>query len=115
MTTEHNRRTTDLLSAEILQLRFALSKFTWQPIEKAPKDTMVIVYSPPTIHDWPDTINIDFDYIDSDIADDYWYNHGEHYEHYCCVALPEGSIGPKQQAPYTHWMPMLTPPTPKGG
>lgn len=82
----------------------------WQPIETAPKDEVVMVYSPPQQGDWPNSLRICFDHIDSGIADDYWYNHGEHYEHYCCVALPEGSIGPKEKAPYTHWMPLPDPP-----
>ncbi len=75
----------------------------WQTIETAPKDQLVMVYTPPTIHDYPDSVNIRFDHIDSGIADDYWHEHGEHYEHYCCVAKPEGSIGPNAVAPYTHW------------
>lgn len=83
---------------------------TWQPIDTAPKDVLVMVYTPPQKYDWPDSIRIDFDYIDTDIAEDYWFNHGEQYEHFCCVAKPEGSIGPKQKAPYTHWMPLPQPP-----
>ncbi|AXF52955.1 MAG: hypothetical protein [Caudoviricetes sp.] len=86
----------------------------WQPIETAPKDQLVMVYTPPTIHDYPDSVNIRFDHIDSDIADDYWYEHGEHYEHYCCVAKPEGSIGPSEKAPYTHWMPLPAAPKQEG-
>lgn len=86
----------------------------WQPIETAPKDQLVMVYTPPTIHDYPDSVNIRFDHIDSDIADDYWYEHGEHYEHYCCVAKPEGSTGPSERAPYTHWMPLPAAPKQEG-
>lgn len=67
----------------------------------------VMVYSPPTQHDWSDDIRIDFDCIDPD-ADEptSWRGHNEHYEHFCCVAKPEGSIGPSEKAPYTHWMPL---------
>lgn len=86
----------------------------WQSIETAPKDQLVMVYTPPTIHDYPDSVNIRFDHIDSDIADDYWYEHGEHYEHYCCVAKPEGSIGPSARAPYTHWQPLPAAPKQEG-
>lgn len=78
----------------------------WLDIASAPKDQLVMVYSPPQPSDWPDTVRIGFDYIDSEIADDYWYNHGEHYEHYCCVAKPENCTGPQERAPYTHWMPL---------
>lgn len=82
----------------------------WQPIETAPKDVLVMVYTPPQTTDWPDAIRIGFDYIDSGIAEDYWYNHGEDYEHFCCVSKPEGSTGPKEKALYTHWMPLPPPP-----
>lgn len=78
----------------------------WKPIESAPKNQLVMVYTPPQPNDWPDSVRIGFDYIDPEIADDYWYNHGEHYEHYCCVAKPENCTGPQECAPYTHWMPL---------
>ncbi|HCW17714.1 MAG TPA: hypothetical protein DHL02_07100 [Achromobacter sp.] len=78
----------------------------WKPIASAPKGQLVMVYTPPQPSDWPDTVRIGFDFIDSEIADDYWYNHGEHYEHYCCVAKPENCTGPQECAPYTHWMPL---------
>lgn len=83
---------------------------TWQPIETAPKDVLVMVYTPPQEGDYPESVRIEFDHIDSGIAEDYWFAHGEHYEHFCCVAKPEGSIGPKEKAPYTHWMPLPPPP-----
>ncbi|AZY49718.1 hypothetical protein C0J09_11610 [Bordetella avium] len=82
----------------------------WQPIATAPKNQLVMVYTPPQPSDWPDSVRIGFDYIDPEVADDYWYNHGEHYEHYCCVAKPENCTGPEERAPYTHWMPL--PPAP---
>jgi hypothetical protein len=83
----------------------------WQPIETAPNDTLVMLYSPPSKGDWPDSIRITFDYIDTGIADGYWYHHGESYEHYLSVGKPEGSTGPSENAPYTHWMPL--PPAPE--
>lgn len=82
----------------------------WKPIESAPKGVLVMVYSPPQAGDYPDSVRIAFDHIDID-SDDYWVSHGEHYEHFCCIAKPEGSIGPKEKAPYTHWMPLPKPPT----
>lgn len=68
---------------------------------------LVMVFSPPTKHDYPGEVSITFDCIDPD-ADEptSWLNHNEHYEYYCCVGKPEGSVGPSAEAPYTHWMPM---------
>jgi hypothetical protein len=68
---------------------------------------LVLVYSPPTKYDHPGDMNIGFDCIDPN-DDDHksWLNHNEHYEHFCCVAKPEGSVGPSADAPYTHWMPL---------
>lgn len=73
--------------------------------------TLVMVYSPPTKHDWPDALRIDFDYLDPDADESRWFNHGEHYEHFCCVAKPEGSVGPPEEAPYTHWRPVPAAPS----
>jgi hypothetical protein len=67
---------------------------------------LVMVYSPPTQNDWPDSLCIEFDYLDPDADEPRWFHHGEHYEHFCCVAKPEGSIGPSEEAPYTHWRPV---------
>lgn len=65
----------------------------------------VLVYSPPTKDSWPDEVNINFDYIDPDCDEPiFWFYHGQSYEHFCCVAKPEGSTGPSESAPYTHWM-----------
>ena len=71
----------------------------------------VMVYSPRTQYDYLDDIRINFDCIDPD-ADEptSWRGHNEHYEHFCCVAKPEGSVGPSEEAPYTHWMPIPAPP-----
>ena len=82
----------------------------WMPIESAPKNQLVMVYSPPQNDDHPEAIRIVFDYIDAGIADEYWYAHGESYEHFCCVAKPEGCTGPSEKAPYTHWHPIPQPP-----
>lgn len=66
----------------------------------------VLVFSPLTKHNYPDDVNIAFDFIDEGI----WYNHHENYEHLCCVALPDGTTGVPEKAPYTHWMPLPEPP-----
>lgn len=88
----------------------------WQDIATAPKDTLVVVYTPPQPHDYPDAFHVDFDYIDTGIANDYWYNHGEAHEHFSCVCKPSGSIGGiPENAPYTHWMPLPAAPTGKEG
>lgn len=69
----------------------------------------VLVYSPPTKHDWPGTVNIQFDHIDLDYQG--WYQHGENYEHFCAVAGGmEDCIGPSENASYTHWAYLLEPP-----
>jgi hypothetical protein len=67
----------------------------------------VMVYSPPLAGEGPEDYRLDFDCIDPN-DDDHasWLNHNEHYEHFCCVAKPEGSTGPSEKAPYTHWMPL---------
>lgn len=72
---------------------------------------LVLVYSPNGPYNYPDDIRIDFDCIDPN-DDDHasWLNHNEHYEHFCCVAKPEGSVGPSEKAPYTHWQPIPAPP-----
>lgn len=74
------------------------------------KGVPVLVFSPKQDEDWDDDGRIDFDFLDPDTDEPSWYNHNEHYEHYCAVALPEGSVGPKESAPYTHWMPLPQPP-----
>jgi hypothetical protein len=70
-----------------------------------------LVYTPPQPEDWPDTVRIGIDHISPDY--EYWNDHAESYEHWCCVGKPEGSVGPKEKAPYTHWMPIPTPPAPQ--
>lgn len=70
---------------------------------------LVLVYSPPTKYDHLGEVNITFDCIDPDADDPSWLNHNEHYEHFCCVAKPEGSVGPSEHAPYTHWKRVAAP------
>lgn len=75
---------------------------------------LVLVYSPPQPGDWPDSIRIEFDFIDPDSDGPFWHNHSEHYEHYCCVAKGGSGVewtGPSANASYTHWMPL--PPSPQ--
>lgn len=72
----------------------------------------VIVYSPPQPGDYPDDVRISFDCIDPESDGDHWINHGEHYEHWCCVAKGGEDVdwqGPSMKAPYTHWMHILPP------
>lgn len=80
--------------------------------ERYPKPgVIVLVYTPRQPVDYPDDVRIGFDWIDPEGDDPtFWCQHGEHYEHYSCVALPEGSAGPSEIAPYTHWMPLPAPP-----
>ena len=72
----------------------------------------VLVYSPPQPGDYPDTLRIAFDGIDPESDGTYWVDHGEHYEHWCCVAKGGDADwhGPSEKAPYTHWQPL--PPSP---
>lgn len=73
----------------------------------------VLVYIPPGPDCHPSDVNIRFDFICPDY--EYWHNHSEHYEHYCCVAKGGSGIewsGPSEKAPYTHWMPLPAPPLP---
>lgn len=67
----------------------------------------VLVYTPPQPGDWPDSIRISLDGIDPESEGEYWVDHGEHYEHWCCIAKGGDDIdwhGPSEKAPYTHWM-----------
>lgn len=73
---------------------------------------MVLVYTPPQPHDYPEDVRIEFDCIDPEAEDpSYWLNHGENYEHFCCVAKGDDCMtGPSEKAPYTHWQPLPEPP-----
>ncbi|EOV6197032.1 DUF551 domain-containing protein [Klebsiella quasipneumoniae] len=65
---------------------------------------LVLVYTPPQPDDYPGDVRIGFDYIDPDGDDPtYWFNHGENYEEFYCVAC-DGMTGPSEKAPYTHWI-----------
>ncbi|CAM7509213.1 DUF551 domain-containing protein [Klebsiella quasipneumoniae] len=80
----------------------------WIPVsERMPgPGILVLVYTPPQPGDYPGDVRIGFDYIDPDGDDPtYWFNHGENYEHFCCVAC-DGMTGPSEKALYTHWMPL---------
>ena len=87
----------------------------WQPIETAPKETLVMVYTPPKPDDWPDGVRIDFDFICPDYED--WHHHCESFEHYMAVGGSNAAgpdcvcIGPSQKAPYTHWHAIPAAPT----
>lgn len=83
----------------------------WMPIATAPKDgTLVVVYSPNGPDDWPDSFKVAFDYFCQDYEN--WFYHSEAHEHYMAIGGsnacgPDVSCtGPKQEAPYTHWMPL---------
>ena len=87
----------------------------WMPIETATEqDGLVMVYAPPQPGDWPDTVNITFDFICPDYED--WCHHSEAREHYLAVGGANACgpdvecTGPGEKAPYTHWMPLPTPP-----
>lgn len=88
---------------------------TWISVEdRLPKvEELVIVYAPAGKHSEE---RIDFDFIDPN-DDDHasWFHHNEHYEHFCVVAKPEGSIGPSEKAPYTHWLPLPAAPVQQEG
>lgn len=82
--------------------------------ERLPEvDQLALVYVPSKAGE-PDDIRFDcIDPNDDDHAS--WLAHNEHYEHFCCVAKPEDSIGPSEKAPYTHWMPLpAAPASPQG-
>lgn len=73
----------------------------WRPIETAPSDTEVRVgwYED---GEW-------YESIDTFEAGEFWISHATHYEHFCAVRIPE-MTGPKETPPYTHWIPLATPP-----
>ncbi|EMO8771673.1 DUF551 domain-containing protein [Klebsiella variicola] len=80
----------------------------WIPVsERMPEPgILVLVYTPPQPDDYPGDVRIGFDYIDPDGDDPtYWFNHGENYEEFYCVAC-DGMTGPSEKAPYTHWIPL---------
>lgn len=68
------------------------------------ENTSCLVYTPSESPEEPDCINIEW------FENDCWMDHENSYEHFRSCA-PAGSIGPPQDAPYTHWMPLPEPPT----
>lgn len=97
------------IKALIARLR-AAEKSPWIPMtERMPEPGVtVMAYTPPQPGDYPDDFRITFDAIDPESDGDYWMAHGEHYEHWCCIAKPADHDwqGPSEKAPYTHWMPV---------
>lgn len=96
------------LLAEIDRLRASQSDGTsggWQAIETAPEGVLLVV-------GWLDAEDEahperhDFDYLEDGV----WQKHTENVEYFQACA-PAGSRGPKEQAPYTHWMPLPAAPT----
>lgn len=74
-------------------------------------EVMVLTYAPPQPGDYPGDVRMQFDHIDEDSG--LWYEHAEHYEHFCCIAKGGDDIswsGPSEESPYTHWMPLPEPP-----
>lgn len=100
----------DELRQHITELEAQLPKRISVDDRLPEKGVLVLVFSPKQDGDWDDDGSIDFDFLDPDTDEPSWYNHNGHYEHYCAVALPGGSVGPKESAPYTHWMPIPQPP-----
>jgi hypothetical protein len=88
------------LLAELDRLRSASRQEGWQPIADAPEDVLLVV-------GWLDAEDEehperhDFDYLEDGI----WQKHSENVE-YFQVCAPAGSRGPREQAPYTHFMPV---------
>ncbi|BEP34279.1 hypothetical protein GmRootV59_12530 [Variovorax sp. V59] len=72
----------------------------WQAIETAPEGVLLVV-------GWLDAEDEahperhDFDYLEDGV----WQKHSENVEYFQACA-PTGSRGPKEQAPYTHFMPV---------
>jgi hypothetical protein len=72
----------------------------WQPIASAPEDVLLVVgWRDPDDTEHPE--RHDFDYLEDGV----WQKHAENVE-YFQVCAPPGSRGPKEQAPYTHFMPV---------
>ena len=94
----------DLYTAKVIE-----EAMKWQPIETAPEEKLVIV-GWLCDYDTENPDRVDFDYKE----DGMWRKHSELYEEFICVAPPE-SRGPKENAPYTHWMDLQPLPTPPQG
>lgn len=80
------------------QLQQAVARAGWQPISDAPEGELVVVsWLDDEDPEHPDCE--DFDYLEEGV----WQKHDDHYQHFLSCA-PPGSHGPKEQAPYTHFM-----------
>lgn len=76
----------------------------WQPIATAPEGQLTVVgWLDPADPEHPE--RHDFDWLEDGV----WQRHFENYEHFITCA-PAGSAGPREEAPYTHWMPLLAVP-----
>lgn len=98
----------DAQAVEIARLREATNWISVSDRLPAP-GIPVLVFTPPQSGDYPDDVRIEFDFIDPDSDEPFWHNHGEHYEHFCCIAKGGSDVswsGPSEHAPYTHWMPL---------
>lgn len=105
----------DLLTRAASRIRELEERQRWIPVsERLPeKGVTVMVYTPPQPGDYPDDVRIDFDGLCPESDDAFWLSHGEHYEHWCCIAKGGDGIswsGPSEQAPYTHWKTVEPPP-----
>jgi len=74
----------------------------WMPIETAPEKTLVVCM-------WLDAEDTEhperyaFDFFDEDV----WQNYFNEHEHYLIAGVAKGR---SEDAPYTHWAPIPTPP-----
>lgn len=83
--------------------RVPLTEDGWEPIETAPDDELVVVfYLQKEGDEEVDMHTLDFK------EEGCWFHHNDHYEHFVACA-PPGSIGPSENAPYTHWKRLGTP------
>jgi len=70
----------------------------WQDIAGAPEGVLLVVgWLDPEDDEHPE--RHDFDYLEDGV----WQKHSENVEHFQMCA-PPGSLGPSEQAPYTHFM-----------
>lgn len=74
----------------------------WQPIGTAPENETVLVY-------WRDEQDDEPNFAFEQKEDGVWLDHNSQYEAYLTTALPPGSIGPHENAPYTHWAKLQAP------
>lgn len=106
---EYGIRERDFLAARVAELERGAAR--WIGVEERLPEpgVTVMVYTPPQPGDYPNDIRISLDGICPESDGGYWIDHGEHYEHWCCIAKGGAGIewhGPSEKAPYTHWMPL---------